>query len=157
MSPTSQDIAIYDTFVSTITAAESKRQQASSIYVALISTGYTLIGTVDDVGTIYILIPIIFISLIWWRTIVYFRNLAKAKFSVIETMEMEWQIKPFTDENEKTKEMNQNNKFSIGLTHLEMVAPLFIFGFSILFLLFDVINTNKFSIIEALFSCSKIG
>ena len=136
VSPTNQEIAIYNTFVSTITAAENRRQQASSIYVALISTGYTLIGTVDDVGTIYILIPIIFISLIWWRTIVYFRNLAKAKFSVIETMEINWKIKPFTDEYFKTKEINQNNIFPISLTHLEMVAPLFILVFSILFLLF---------------------
>lgn len=84
MSATNQEIAIYETFVLTITAAEKRRQQASSLYVFLISTGYTLIGTIEDMRTTYILIPIILISLIWWQTIIYFRNLAKAKFLSLE-------------------------------------------------------------------------
>lgn len=139
MSPTSQEIAIYGTFVSTITAAENRRLQASSIYGALITAGYTLIGIVDDVGIIYILFPIIFISLIWWQTIKYFRKLAKAKFSVIGTMEKDWSIKPFTDEHEETKIIEQKQMCNFNLTHLEMMTPILIFFFSSSFLLYNVI------------------
>lgn len=138
MSATNQEIAIYETFVLTITAAEKRRQQASSLYVFLISTGYTLIGTIEDMRTTYILIPIIFISLIWWQTIIYFRNLAKAKFFVIGKMETGWTIKPFTDEYDKTKEINQNKIFHISLTYLEMAIPFLILVFSLVFLFYRI-------------------
>ncbi|MGB0182040.1 MAG: RipA family octameric membrane protein, partial [Candidatus Puniceispirillales bacterium] len=65
-------------------------------------------------------------------------NLAKAKFFVIGKMETGWKIKPFTDEYDKTKEINQNKIFHISLTYLEMAIPFLILVFSLVFLFYRI-------------------
>jgi len=138
MIPTNQEIALYNTFVSTITAAENRRQQTSSIFILVISAGYTVIGTIDTVNHYLLLILIIVVSIIWWRTIVYFRTLAKSKFKVIEQMEKSWEIRPFCDEYQHTKELNKKNIFPINLTFLEMGTPLMIIAVSLFILLCSI-------------------
>ena len=138
INPTNQEVALYGFFVSTVTAAENRRQQASLIFILLISAGYTVIGTVEIDNYYYFLIPIIVFSIIWWRTIDYFRTLAEAKFKVIKEMEKSWQIKPFGDEYQYTKDLNKNKIISISLTHLEMTIPVLILIVSVGILLFHI-------------------
>ena len=84
MNPSKQNFALYEVFVSTITAAENRRQQASATYIFLISAGCTFIGTTNNINPSYIIVPIIIISLFGGERLSILGFLTQAKFKVIK-------------------------------------------------------------------------
>lgn len=117
--PVDRQVEIYKTFVETITAAESRRQQVSAMYISIIAAIVTVASAVTSAASISLAGIIIALSVTWFMSIQYFRKLAKAKFEVVKRIENDLPIAPFALE---WKEFKQNGKF-VGLTHVEMVLP----------------------------------
>ena len=81
-------LEVYKVFVSTITANENRRQQASVVYLGMVAAIVTAVGVVhNNMPLIYPASLIFLISVIWLLTIRYFRRLAKAKFAVVSEIE----------------------------------------------------------------------
>ena len=124
MTDLDRKLEIYKAFISTVTANENRRQQASVVYLGMIAAIVTAVGVVhSNTPLIYPTSLIFLISAIWFLTIRYFRRLAKAKFSVISEIEKDFPIAPFEMEWEILSD--EKNK-QIDLTHLEMLLPLLI-------------------------------
>lgn len=134
MSDQPSEIELYSIFVDTITAAEQRRQQISSIYYSLLIAVFAFLGSDIKISSIYLTLPLSLISLIFFAKIQYFRNLATAKFAVIETLEKDWDVKPFEIEWNEFKN-TRKFKFSGFLTGLEALTPLLVaivaFGYSV--------------------------
>lgn len=126
MNEKQEILELYKVMVETITANEQRRQQASALYLSLIAAGITALGAIKGLDPIYIALPSCLVALIWFRTIVYFRRLASAKFNVISKMEKNFSIHPFELEwkiFKKGSEKGWRKLFSHGLTELEMIVP----------------------------------
>jgi len=136
MTDQQQNLELYKTFVDTITATEQRRQQASGIYLSLLSAGAATLGIAKDLDPIYIVIPALTISLIWLTSLFYFRGLAEAKFKVINKLEADWPVKPFEFEWQAFKAIRQKKPLlKISLTYLEMVPPALIFLGGLIYLI----------------------
>ena len=131
---------LYSVFVETITANEQRRQQTSAIYLTLMSAGITILGTVEGLEPIYVIFPITIIGLIWLLSILYFRNLAQAKFSVIAQLEADWETKPFELEWAAFKVKRRSPLLRTGLTYLEMIIPSGISAAGICYLVYSGIS-----------------
>ena len=118
-------VGIYCAYVQTITANEQRRQTLAAFYLSLVAAGIALIASEKDIQYIAIAIPISIVSLVWFSTVCYFRNLAKAKFKVIADLESNFEIKPFA--NEWIYYKAEKGWLIIGLTRLELVIPIVIF------------------------------
>lgn len=116
---------LYAIFVETITAAEQRRQQISSIYYSILIAVSAFLGSDIKVDTAYVILPFSLISLIFFAKIKYFRNLATAKFAVINELEKNWDIRPFEMEWAEFKKSGKF-KFSGVLTQLESAVPLLV-------------------------------
>ena len=135
ISDEQRNLELYKTFVDTITATEQRRQQASGIYLSLLSAGAATLGIAKDLDPIFIVIPALTVSLIWLASIFYFRGLAEAKFKVINQLEAGWSLKPFDLEWEAFKKIREKKPIlKVSLTHLEMVPPALIFLVSCVYL-----------------------
>lgn len=111
---------IYQTYVETITANEHRRQNASTIYLSLVSALVAFSGSKYSIDPLYIVGPIALVAFIWMLTIRYFRHLAQAKFSIISEIENDWAVKPFSREWEVYK---ANKTWRVGLTQIEFLVP----------------------------------
>ena len=126
MNKSPSNIELYSVYVTTIISNENRRQKTSIIYLSLISAGLAFARSVELIS--YVIIPV---SFIWLITIIYFRQLAQAKFKVIRELEKEWEIKPFDLEWKYFKDKN----FLMRLTFLEMCIPIMTLIFSFLYIL----------------------
>lgn len=138
-------LSLYSIYVQTITANEQRRLQISIFYLSLIGAGAALLGS-TKVDPLFVIVPSFFVSLIWFLSIKYFRKLASAKFEVISQMESHFSIKPFKIERSIYKETNGarkkvkgGKKRGLGLSHLDMLAPLAFLTISGLYLLSKII------------------
>ena len=138
MNESPSKLDLYNIYVTTIISNENRRQQASAIYLSLISAGLALIGSIKSINIYYVIFPAIAISVIWLLTISYFRLLAQAKFKVIEEIEKDWDIKPFYSEWKHFKSQKRGAFFRISLTYLEMSIPIITFVCAVVYILFDV-------------------
>lgn len=120
----SEKIEIYRTFVATITAAESRRQRASTAYLGMVAAIATVSIAVPGLSMIWPAMVILVVSLTWFATVACFRHLAKAKFAVIEEIESGMEIPAFRNEWRHFK--RQSNFFTRSLTYLEMIIPVMI-------------------------------
>ena len=130
MSENAELIDLYKIVVDTITANEQRRQQVTTTYLTVFAGGMAALGALKDIDPIFLAIPAIPVSLIWYSSVRYFRRLAKAKFAVIGQMEKEFCLQPFELEWKHFK--HQPKRFSwlpdtlrgrFGLTQLEMLIP----------------------------------
>ena len=117
----SERIEVYRTFVGTITAAESRRQRASTAYLGMVAAVATVSVAVPGLSKVWLATVILVVALTWLATVAYFRRLAKAKFAVIEEIENGMEIPVFRNEWRHFK--RQNGRFAPSLTRLEMVPP----------------------------------
>ena len=144
-------LPIYLGYIETISLNELKRQQASQVYLALISAliaaGVTLNGPATSVAACMVIV----VSLIWFATIRYHRALAQAKFGVVKDLESRFPYKPFEREWQLFKGDGDSPRTrSIGLTQIELLAPSFL-GLAALFtivalnweLVSAILNTQK--------------
>ena len=124
MTDLDRKLEVYKVFISTITANENRRQQASVVYLGMIAAIVTAVGVVcNNMPLIYPTSLIFLISTIWFLTIRYFRRLAKAKFAVVSEIEKDLPVAAFEME---WKILSEEKNKLIDLTHLEMFLPLFI-------------------------------
>jgi len=136
MSDKQDLIQLYGIYVQTISANEQRRQTLSALYLSLVAAGIALLGSGKEIQYLAIAVPIAVISLVWFSTIRYFRNLAKAKFKVISEFEENFEIKPFFREWKYYKQ--EKGGLKIGLTHLELIIPITIFVVSISYIVYDI-------------------
>ncbi len=110
---------IYAVYVQTVGTNEAKRLQANTIYFgfsgALIAA---YVAAPDSLQHIIGLVGFV-LSLVWLFTIKYHRDLARAKFKVINNIESHFKIQPFCDEWNEFKKL----KWRIGLTEIEFIIP----------------------------------
>ncbi len=140
MSESPRKLDLYNIYVNTIISNENRRQQASAIYLSLISAGLALIGSVKSINIYYLIFPAMAISIIWLLTIIYFRSLAQAKFKVIEEIEKDWDIKPFYSEWTHFKSQKRGAFFQISLTYLEMSIPIITFACASIYILINLVS-----------------
>lgn len=114
-------LEIYKIFVETITSNEVRRQTSSTIYLGMLSA----VATITPIKIWeYAYVPVtvaLVISLTWLATVMYFRRLAQAKFSVIVEFEKDFCLPAFEREWQYLKQ--QKRAFFIDLTYLEMIIP----------------------------------
>lgn len=136
MIPSSSELKLYSTFVRTITENEKRRQQSSSLYISLTSVVFVLLGAFDKVNYLYVSILSFVVSITWLMTILYFRSLAKSKFSVIKKMEEKWSIRPFYIERLYSNDYQKILNKRISLTHIEMIVPSSLLIISICYIIY---------------------
>ncbi len=116
-----EELEIYKIYVRTIIATENRRQRAATAYLSIIAAIATVSSIIGDIPLVVPIGAIIFVALIWLATVYYFRRLAKAKFSVISSIEPILPIQPFKEEWKHFKKGGILTK--VGLTRLEMWIP----------------------------------
>jgi hypothetical protein len=120
-----QLIALHATVVETACASETKRQSVSVTSAGLISAGAALAASNQDFIFIYIVIPVMVVSAIWFVTVRFYKQLANAKWAVVHEIERELPFAPFRREWELYK--GQKARFTFGPSTLEQVVPALIF------------------------------
>ena len=140
MADLDRKLEIYKVLISTITANENRRQQASVVYLGMIAAIVTAVGVVRyNMQLIYPASLIFLISMVWFLTIRYFRRLAKAKFAVVSEIEKDLPVAAFEME---WKMLSEEKKNSIDLTHLEMFLPLFIALGCVVYIVFELLKAR---------------
>ncbi len=112
-----EELEIYKIYVRTIIATENRRQRAATAYLSIIAAIATVSSIIGDIPLVVPIGAIIFVALIWLATVYYFRRLAKAKFSVISSIEPILPIQPFKEEWKHFKKggyFNQSRSDSAG-------------------------------------------
>lgn len=113
---------LHSTMVDTITAAENRRQNYSTLSFGLISAGFALFGSDIDIDKIFISVPVLAISITWLVTVRFFAKLAKAKWDVVDEIEEELNVQPFRREWELFRA--SKSKLDIGPAKLEQFTPI---------------------------------
>jgi hypothetical protein len=136
-----QLVALHATAVDTACASESKRQSVSVTSAGLISAGAAVAATDKDFTFAYMIMPVMIVSAIWFVTVRYYQQLAKAKWLVIHEIELQLPYAPFTREWELYKA--KRGWFTFGPSTLEQVIPAIIFivsGVGGIILLFSALS-----------------
>lgn len=120
-------LSLYKIVVETIGQNESKRLQANSTYVGFAGALVTIAATVQSANIAILAFIGLILSWIWFFTIKFHRDLATAKFAVIEKFEKQLPRQPFKEEWESYKSV----RWKMTLTQIELVAPVSV-GFACL-------------------------
>jgi hypothetical protein len=118
-------IALHSTLVETACASETKRQSVSVTSAALISAAAAWLASDRDFVFIYLVLPLMILTSIWFVTVRYYQQLAKAKWTVIHEIETQLSHAPFTREWELYKA--RKGRFTFGPSTLEQIVPASIF------------------------------
>lgn len=125
MAKVDQLVDIHATLVETACASETKRQSVSVTSAGLISAGAALAASNKDFVLIYMIIPAMVISAIWFVTVRFYKQLANAKWAVVHDLESQLPYAPFKREWELYKA--NKSRFTFGPSTLEQVIPALIF------------------------------
>lgn len=128
MDKNEQLLAMHSTVVETACASEAKRQSVSVTSAGLISAGVAVFAADKGFPFILLIIPLLIISSIWFVTVRFYQQLAKAKWEVIHEIEQSLPYQPFKREWELYK--NTKGPFTFGPSKLEQIIPAAIFIFS---------------------------
>lgn len=120
-----QLLNMHATLVDTACASETKRQSVSVTSAGLISAGAAWLASDKDFVLIYLVVPVMIVSSIWFVTVRYYQQLAKAKWDVIHEIEDKLCFQPFKREWELYK--TRKSPFTFGPSTLEQVVPALIF------------------------------
>lgn len=116
--------SIYDSYVGAMVATEAKRQSANQVYLSLSIALLSAMSTIDGFSTTIGLCLQVIVTAVWVSMISFYRSLAKAKFATILELEKHLSFAAFESE---WRQISRAQKL-IGLTRLEMVAPLSVLG-----------------------------
>lgn len=122
-------LELYRVVVDGITANEARRQQMMTVYVSLMVAGFAAMGSIETLDPLFVVIPALPLSVVWYASLRYFRALATAKFKVIAHLEKGFSVKPFEME---WKSMCHPK---VGLSVLEMTLPVVIMLACVVFLI----------------------
>lgn len=112
-----EKLELYRLMVETVSANEARRQQMMTLYVSLFVAGFAALGSIEALDPLYLVVPALALSIVWYSSLRYFRALATAKFAVISHLEEDFPIKPFDMERKATP------KRKLELSQLEMMLP----------------------------------
>jgi hypothetical protein len=120
-----QLVDIHATVVDTACASETKRQSVSVTSAGLISAAAAVAATDRNFVFIYMVVPVMIVSAIWFVTVRYYKQLANAKWAVVHEIEAELPYAPFTREWQLYK--SKKGWFTFGPSTLEQIVPALIF------------------------------
>ena len=120
-------LAQWQTCVEMANAISERRDTMNNLFVTLNLAIVTAISFMWDTKTIFLLIAGIIVCIVWILFIQNFREMNRAKFEVINKIEVRLPIKAFDDE---WKSLKKSKKYIEG-TKLEKVLP---FAFGILYI-----------------------
>lgn len=123
--------SIYQTYVSALMTSESKRQTSNQIYLSISLAIITAYSTLDSFSNLIASLMIIFVSITWIITIISYRNISSAKFTIITDIEILLPYAPFTREWERIPSTHK----IFGLTRLEKLSPVFFLAFGLYILI----------------------
>lgn len=125
MDKIAQAIELHAKMVDTACASETKRQSVSVTSAALISAGAAWVASDKDFVFSYLIVPLMILSAIWFVTVRYYQQLAKAKWIVIHEIEEELAFQPFKKEWQLYKK--NKDPFTFGPSTLEQIVPALVF------------------------------
>jgi hypothetical protein len=125
MAKVDQLVDIHATVVETACSSETKRQSVSITSEAIISAVAAVAATDKDFAFIYMTLPLMIVSAIWFVTVRYYKQLANAKWAVVHEIEAELPFAPFKREWDLYK--TQKGWLTFGPSTLEQVIPALIF------------------------------
>lgn len=129
---------LYKIVVDTISQNESKRLQANSTYLGIVVALATVSASVRDINLNVILLLCLVVSLIWFLTIKFHRDLAKAKFEVLGKLEDGMVIRPFAEE----WKIYKSHKYKLTLTQIELVVPVCIGTMALFWLIVNLVSQS---------------
>lgn len=125
MGETDQLISLHATLVETACASESKRQSISVASTGLISAGVAIFAADQGFSFIYLSTPLLIIASIWFITVRFYQQLAKAKWEVVQEIERSLPYQPFTREWALFKKAR--GPLAFGPSTIEQIIPALIF------------------------------
>jgi len=134
----SERIEIYRILIDTITAKEARRHQVTSVNISLLVASMAALGGIRGLDPVFIAIPALPLSIIWFSSLLYFRRLAKAKWHVVSLIEQNFDIQAFSMEYKKFQEYYRI--FRLELSQIEMFIPLSIMAVSLGYLAWRLIG-----------------
>lgn len=121
MDKTEQLLTMHTILVETACASETKRQSVSVSSAALISAGAAWVASDENLVRSYLILPLMIVSSIWFVTVRYYQQLAKAKWEVIGEIEDSLTFQPFKREWQLYK--TRKHPLTFGPSTLEQVIP----------------------------------
>lgn len=122
---TSETLELYRVMVDTVIANEQRRQLISSVFLTLLAAGFGAAGAIEGFNFAYATAPAFVVSFVWFSQIKYLKNLATAKFHVIQRIEEKLSYQPFAEEWRFLRRDADSKKFlRLGLSDIEMITPL---------------------------------
>jgi len=134
----SERIEIYRILIDTRTAKEARRHQVTSVNISLLVASMAALGGIRGLDPVFIAIPALPLSIIWFSSLLYFRRLAKAKWHVVSLIEQNFDIQAFSMEYKKFQEYYRI--FRLELSQIEMFIPLSIMAVSLGYLAWRLIG-----------------
>lgn len=116
-------LELYRIYVDMIGRNEAKRLQANATYMGFAGGLITISATIKDVDFSILAALGAFISLIWFFTVKHHRNLATAKFEILNTLESKFHFQPFQEE----WQLYKSKRWPVSLTKVELISPV-LFG-----------------------------
>lgn len=127
MTENSENLELYRIMVGTVTANEQRRQQISSVFMTLVAAGFGAAGAIDNFDAVYATVPGAVVGIVWWLQVRYLKQLATAKFKIINRLESNFDYQPFSEEWQYTKSKKVSSSwFRPSLSRIEMTVPLMI-------------------------------
>lgn len=120
-----QLLSMHATLVETACASETKRQSVSVTSAGLISAGAAWVASDQNFVLVFLVLPVMIVSSIWFVTVRYYQQLAKAKWDVIHEIEDRLAFQPFKREWQLYKQ--RKKPFTFGPSTLEQIVPAAIF------------------------------
>jgi len=96
------------------------------------------LGGIGGLDPVFIAIPALPLSIIWFSSLLYFRRLAKAKWHVVSLIEQNFDIQAFSMEYKKFQEYYKI--FRLELSQIEMFIPLSIMAVSLGYLAWRLVG-----------------
>ena len=118
--------------MTTITAAEERRQQMSNVMIALITATFGSIGVLDLADPVAPIAVALFLSVVWNMQLRHMQMVAQAKWGVVIEHEKRMTRRLFTEEYERIKAARASlPTWRRRQTSMEMLIPrALILGFS---------------------------
>lgn len=135
-----QLVALHSTIVETATASEMKRQSVSVTSTALISAGVAIFAADRGFSFVYLVVPFLIISSIWFVTVRFYQQLSKSKWKVIHEIEEKLVLAPF--KREWNYHENSKGRFTYGPSTIEQVIPALIFVASLAYGLYWICKST---------------
>lgn len=130
---TQENLELYKVFVESVAQNEAKRLQANSTYMGFCGALAAVAASISGANIPLLAVAALLLSLIWYLTIRYHRDLAAAKFEVIDKLEATFSIKPYEEEE---RYMKAKRRF-LSLSEIESLGPVLVGCVSAAFLVWS--------------------